>query len=172
MKVSKMNKRVKLLILVGLLVGGLWGASCGQEASPPGSLAPTPPPSGGIELVPQGNRVQSHEGGGVAVEAALMARLLSGAKDLVFDIVMDSLSVDLDAYDLASLASLRDNRGREFKPASWQAPKGGHHRQGKLFFGSYRALLQKDTQYIELVITGIAGVPERVLRWELRLAEL
>lgn len=86
---------------------------------------------------------------------------------LVFRIAMNTHSVDLDKYDLKKLASLRDDAGDQFQAVGWDAPPGGHHRQGTLSFPVPSTLSQKKAKYLELVIRDVAGVNERVLRWEL-----
>jgi hypothetical protein len=87
----------------------------------------------------------------------------------IFDVVLDTHAVDLDGYDLRQLAVLRLDGEREVQPIGWDAPKGGHHRQGTLSFPAAAAggspLLSPSTRTVELVIRDVAGVPERVFRW-------
>ncbi|MHB1134286.1 MAG: hypothetical protein ACYC4L_18100 [Chloroflexota bacterium] len=110
---------------------------------------------------------RTSDGGGVTVKVTWQDR----EPALVFAVVMDTHSVDLDGYDLSRLAVLRTNDGREVQPLAWEAPKGGHHRQGKLTFPAQAAdgapLLGDGTSAVELVIRGVAGVAERKLGWEL-----
>jgi hypothetical protein len=84
---------------------------------------------------------------------------------------MDTHSVQLDGYDLRELAVLRTGDGREIEPLGWDAPKGGHHRQGVLTFPAQTAageqLLGDDGQTIRLIIRDVAGVAERELSWDL-----
>ena len=75
---------------------------------------------------------------------------------------MDTHSVDLDAVDLKKQAVLRDDKGGEYKAVDWNAAMGGHHRSGKLVF----AHPDKTSKTFELVIRDVAGVAERVLRWQ------
>ena len=58
---------------------------------------------------------------------------------MVFAVAMDTHSVDLDGYDLSTLVVLQTGDGRETMPVSWDAPKGGHHRKGKLVFSDNAA---------------------------------
>jgi hypothetical protein len=62
---------------------------------------------------------------------------------------------------------LRDDAGNEYRPSSWDSAPGGHHRQGTLTFPIPDSLGQGKARYIEMVIRDVAGVKERVLRWEL-----
>lgn len=82
-----------------------------------------------------------------------------------FDITLDTHSVDLDALDLAD-AILRNDRGDTLTATPWDAPKGGHHREGALTFDGDAASFLDDAEWIELVFTGIGDLPERTLRWE------
>ncbi len=86
---------------------------------------------------------------------------------LVFDISLDTHSGDLDGYDLKELALLRDDAGNEYRPTSWGSPPGGHHRSGKLTFAPLSPESATSTKYIELVVRNVAGIEERVLRWDL-----
>jgi hypothetical protein len=65
---------------------------------------------------------------------------------------------------MTKVSLLRVDAGKEYKPIAWEgAGPGGHHREGKLKF----AALTSKPKYVELVITGLAKVPERVFRWDL-----
>lgn len=108
---------------------------------------------------------QTSEGGQVTVKATWQG-LDAGP---VFMIVMDTHAVDLDGYDLTQSAVLRTAQGQEVRPTGWDAPKGGHHREGTLTFPSTApdgsALLPAGTKSVELVIRDVAGVPERTFQW-------
>lgn len=110
---------------------------------------------------------QSSEAGNVTVDVTWKGR----AAGLVFTVAMDTHSVDLDSYDLRTLAVLRTDQGTEAQPTSWDAAKGGHHREGTLTFPATTAdgkpLLAPETRSFALTIRGIAGVPERTFRWTL-----
>ena len=116
---------------------------------------------------PQQTATQTSEGGQVTLKVTLQG----DATAPVFNVAMDTHSVDLDGYDLAQLAMLRTDDGHEVQPTAWEAPKGGHHRSGTLTFPTTtedgRAVIGPETRAIELVIRDVAGVPERVLRWTL-----
>ncbi len=89
---------------------------------------------------------------------------------IAFKVTMDTHSVDLDRVDLGKSSVLRNDQGREVKPEAWNAPAGGHHREGTLQFpssdGSGSPLVSAGVKTVELVIRDVAGVKERVLRWE------
>jgi hypothetical protein len=84
----------------------------------------------------------------------------------VFEIALNTHSVDLDSLDLAD-AVLRNDRGDTLTAQPWSAPAGGHHRAGTLSFDGDSASFFASTRWIELVLPGIGDLPERVLRWEI-----
>lgn len=139
------------LVVAGLLVVALVLAACGtarQAATTTGTGA-----------------TQRSEGGQVTV-AVTWGGNEAGP---VFRVVMDTHAVDLDGYDLRQLAALRAADGREIRPSGWDAPAGGHHREGTLTFPATAAdgspAIGPSTGTVELVIRDVAGVPERVFRW-------
>ena len=89
----------------------------------------------------------------------------------VFTVVLDTHAVNLDAYDLVQLAVLRTDQADDVLPIGWDAPAGGHHREGTLTFPLTRAdgspTLPAETRLIELSIREVGGVPETVLTWAL-----
>ena len=112
-----------------------------------------------------GGSTQTSEGGQVTIKATWRGR---GAEP-VFAIALDTHSVDLDGIELRALAALRVDGGEERTPASWDAPKGGHHREGTLTFAGTTAggtpAIGPNSRSIELVIRDVAGVKERIFRW-------
>ena len=153
-----MTLRRRRLLVVGtlLLLAVLALSACGPAAPAPAATAP----SGEA-------RTQTSDGGQVTVKVTWTGP----AAGPVFDVVLDTHAVDVDVYDLAKLAVLRTGDGREVAPSRWDAPRGGHHRQGALAFPSAgpdgQALLGPTTGSIELVVRDVAGVPERAFRWAL-----
>lgn len=84
----------------------------------------------------------------------------------VFDVSLDTHSVDLDALDLSD-AVLRNDRGDTMVARPWAAPKGGHHREGNLAFSGDAAAFFAGANWVELTLTGVGDLPERTLRWEI-----
>lgn len=111
---------------------------------------------------------QKSDGGSVTIGATWQNPQEAEGR-VLFSIVMDTHSGNLDGYDLGRLASLRNDKGQEVKAERWESPPGGHHREGTLAFPS------KDSsgnpilgaKALEMVIRDVAGVKERVLRWEI-----
>lgn len=86
---------------------------------------------------------------------------LSSKENVVFEISLNTHSVELN-YNLKELAVLIDEKGREYKPVSWDGEVGGHHLSGNLTFPS----LGKNTKSFQLKIRNIAGI-ERIFSWNL-----
>lgn len=111
---------------------------------------------------------RTSEGGSVTIEVTWENPGDGGRP--TFSVAMDTHSVNLDGYDLSQLALLRNDRGQEVSPERWEAPAGGHHRSGVLTFpakdGSGRPVLGPGVGSFELLIRDVAGIKERVLRWE------
>ncbi|MBI2907382.1 MAG: hypothetical protein HYX92_06995 [Chloroflexi bacterium] len=156
----------------GLPAGGVVAPSPTVPAS---GAAPSPtagPPAtrggaisgGSLNRSPVNGLSQSSKGGAVTIDV----KWLGGEKgSFAFSVTMDTHSVDLDGYDLGKLASFRDNTGNVYRPTSWTAAAGGHHRSGNLIFGPLPVKVIEEAKYVELVIQDVAGVKERILRWEL-----
>lgn len=146
---------------IGIALFGLVLAGCGRADAGGGkaSAGPAASPS------PAGGTTQTNEEGPVTV-AVTWNGPESGP---VFRVAMDTHSVDLDGYDLTRLAELRDPDGRAVAPAAWDAPKGGHHREGDLAFpGEFSdgtPVLGPGARALTLVIREVGGVPERRFEW-------
>ena len=139
------------LALISLLVAG-----CAGAATPgPSASAPASPGSAGFEPT------RTNEGGDVTVEVSWDGP----AAGAVFAVKLDTHSVDLDGLDLSN-TELTNDRGESLAAAPWEAPEGGHHREGRLAFQGDASTFFADAQWIELTFGGVGGVPERVLRWE------
>ena len=143
--------------LVLLVIAALALAACSSSA--PAASATTPASPGGSTT---GQRTQTSEGGQVTVTVG-WAGPSAGA---VFDVKLDTHSVDLDALDLAN-AVLRNDRGETLTARPWAAPKGGHHREGNLTFADDRSAFFASASWVELVLAGVGDLPVRTLRWEL-----
>lgn len=130
------------------------------------SLAVTQDNSGPAQVLPPEAQTQTSEGGRVTVKVTWEGP----SAGLIFQVAMDTHSVNLDAFDLLQLATLRTDESLEVQPIAWDAPAGGHHRGGTLTFPASTAdgtpLIGPNTRLVELVIRDVA-VPERVLQWAL-----
>lgn len=141
---------------VGLVAAlGLALVACGQ-VSPMLAPVTTGMATGGTRTV---------EGGGVTISATWAG---PGAGP-VFAVALETHRVDLDGYDLGRLAVLRADEGAEIAASGWDAPTGGHHREGTLTFPTVdhdgRPTVDQGTRTLRLIIRDVAGVPERSFAW-------
>jgi hypothetical protein len=107
----------------------------------------------------QAGASQSVRGGGVTVT---VTPLNKPGEAPTFLVILDTHSVNLDAYKFEDIVRLRDGRGGDLAPAAVEgAEGGGHHRRATIRF----ALPEAKPKTLELVVNGVAGVPEREFRW-------
>lgn len=128
----------------------------GCSASTAGSATQTGAPGGGA-----GGATQTIDGGQVTASVTWVGR----ATGATFEVKLDTHSVNLDAVDL-SAAVLRNDRGETMAARPWTASKGGHHREGALTFEGDSVAFLAGTKWIELMISGVADLPEHPLRWQ------
>lgn len=107
------------------------------------------------------NMTQSSAGGGVTAKVTFLNP--KSGEDPRFQVVLDTHSVNLDAYDLKSVAVLRDDSGKNYVPTSAENDGSGHHREVTIAFPR----LTRGAKRIEMVIKDVAGVKERTFVWNL-----
>jgi hypothetical protein len=137
--------------------------------SPAQTLAPDAPADQDPEQGPLGywgdRAPLVDEQGAVTVEITPL-NLDNPGKTLDFQISMDTHSVDL-SMDLAALATLTTDNGMVLQASLWDAPLGGHHVSGKLFFpaetGGFAVL--DGASVITLKLTDV-DADVRVFVWE------
>lgn len=141
--------------LPGLLAAMIVLLAACSSSTPPASGTPSSPASA------TGQMTQTSDGGQVTV----VVDWAGAGVGAVFDVTLDTHSVDLDVLDLSD-AILRNDRGETMSAQPWAAPKGGHHREGALTFEGDAAPFFAGATWVELVIPDVGDLPERTLRWE------
>ncbi|MDE3075430.1 MAG: hypothetical protein KGJ86_08375 [Chloroflexota bacterium] len=153
-----------LILAAGIALSGCGGAAA---ASSSGGVGPASTQGGGAAASGQSaaEPTQTNEGGQVTIAVTWPGP----AAGPVFNVAMNTHSVDLDGVDLRQSAVLVVDNGPEIQPTAWDAPKGGHHRQGTLTFPASTSnggkTVGPSNRTVELVIRNLAGVPERVFKW-------
>ncbi len=109
----------------------------------------------------ESNTTQTVSGGGVTVKVTYLNP--KSRDEPRFEVVLDTHSVNLDAYDLKSTGILRDDAGRNYVPTAVENKGGGHHRETVVSFPK----LSSQANRVELVIKDLAGVKERSFAWNL-----
>ena len=105
---------------------------------------------------------QSVSGGGVTVKVTYLNP--KSSEPPRFSAALDTHSVNLDSYELKSLALLRDEAGKVYRPTAAENKGSGHHREVILTFPRISGAAKR----LELVIKDVAGVRERTFRWDLQ----
>jgi len=133
---------------------------CQIKITPGSTTAPTP----GIDQ--QAGLTKSDAQGAVTVEVTPL-NLDQPADTLLFDISMNTHSVDL-SMDLAQLSTLTTDTGKTIQASLWDAPKGGHHLEGKLSFPAAQKgkKLLAGARSITLTINNV-DVQSRVFTWQI-----
>ena len=104
---------------------------------------------------------QAIAGGGVTVKVTYLNP--KGSDGTRFQVALDTHSVNLDSYDLKTISLLRDDAGNSYSPTTVENKGSGHHRETTVSF----AKVASGSKRIELVIKDVAGVKERIFRWDL-----
>jgi hypothetical protein len=107
------------------------------------------------------------EQGAVVVEVSPL-NLGTPADTLDFSVTMNTHSVDL-SMDLATLSTLITDTGVSVQATLWDAPRGGHHVEGRLIFPATKdgkSVLEGATK-LTLTVRNV-DAPSRVFEWELK----
>jgi hypothetical protein len=170
---------MKRFLLTILLTVALFLAACSPAAATPEQTnpQPTPAPSKQIntQLVPASpepadpseDLARSDAQGAVTVSVTPL-NLNNPSEQLEFDISLETHSVDL-SMDLATLSTLTTDTGLTILPTTWDAPRGGHHVQGKLIFPATqdgKSILEGASK-LTLTITNV-DASTRVFEWQLQ----
>jgi hypothetical protein len=146
------TKRIQIFIFIFTIVTALlafwiyWGNS--QNVSPKSS-------SSVLEVK------TSDEGG---VQITVEPQNISQESLWIFEITLDTHSVELD-QDLLKTSKLVVDEEKTYLPIAWEgSPVGGHHRSGVLSFPVAAAL----PQTVELQIFDVGGVAKRSFQWEIK----
>jgi hypothetical protein len=142
-----------ILLIIIIVVTGLLAACSAGVAQPETARAQPAAPA---------FPTQSNDEKAVTVEVTPL-NLPQGGSTLDFEVVFNTHSVDL-GFDPVAISVLRDEAGREYPAIEWQGDgPGGHHRSGTLRF----KVPDVAGDVVEVIIRDVAGVPERVFRWNL-----
>ena len=96
-----------------------------------------------------------------AIEVEVTPLSVKPGKAIVFELVMNNHSVDLD-YDYTKIVTLMDDQGNSLKPAQWTGNTSGHHIKGELVFSA----LPERTKELTLTLDGVDNKKE-TFTWQL-----
>jgi hypothetical protein len=86
-----------------------------------------------------------------------------GSDGVRFQVALDTHSVNLDSYNLKTISVLRDDAGNIYSPTAVENKGSGHHRETTVSFAKVAAGAKR----VELVIMDVAGMKDRIFRWDL-----
>jgi hypothetical protein len=92
----------------------------------------------------------------------------SPADTLDLNVVLTTHSIDL-SMDLAALSTVTTDTGVNVAATLWDAPRGGHHVEGKLIFPATKdgkSILEGATKLTLTIIN--VDAPTRIFEWELK----
>lgn len=156
------------LILVFVLVA--CSPSTPAATSEPTRSSPSSPafePSKTETLVSAAGELARVDNQGAVEVSVTPVNLNNPEETLIFEVVLNTHSVDL-SMDLATVATLNTDTGKSVRAAVWEAPRGGHHVEGKLSFPASvdGEPLLEGAKTLTLTIIDL-DVPERILAWDL-----
>jgi hypothetical protein len=153
-----MKRLILPLLLVLILAACAPSQANGDQTNPPSASSSNGDASASVELS------RSDEQGQVTVKVTPL-NLDAPAESLEFDIVLDTHSVDL-SMDLAALATLTTDTGITVQATTWDAPRGGHHVEGKLLFPATKdgKTILDNVSKLTLTIADV-DAPSRVFEW-------
>ena len=147
-----------------LLTTALILAACSAETPAADQGAPQPTSISEQLTEPSSDLSRSDEQGAVTVVVTPI-NLNNPSDQLEFDIALETHSVDL-SMDLATLATLTTDTGISVQATTWDAPRGGHHVEGKLIFPATKdgKTILEDASKLTLTITDVDAA-SRLFEW-------
>jgi len=86
-------------------------------------------------------------------------------KPPVFKVALDSHDINFDIYEFNKIILLRDDAGRKYSPEIISTSGSGQHREATVEF---KGADISSARFMELVVKDVAGVPERVFRFDVK----
>ena len=158
---------MKRFLIPSLLILALILAACSATPAPLPSDPASAPVSSGNSAA-QFDSAMRTDGQGAIIFEVTPFNLNAPADTLEFDIVLTTHSIDL-SMDLATQATLTTDTGVTVQATLWDAPRGGHHVEGKLIFPASvdgKSILDGATK-LTLTIVNV-DAPSRVFGWEVQ----
>ena len=159
---------MKRLIIPALMILTFVITACSAISSP----LPTQPQPDSVSTEPASPEFYSatrmDDQGAIIFEVTPLNLDSATAESLEFSIVLTTHSIDL-SMDLAATATLSTDTGISVNSTLWDAPRGGHHVEGKLIFPATqngKSILDGATK-LTLTITNV-DAPTRIFEWELK----
>lgn len=160
---------MKRLLIPAIAILTFLITACASATSSP---LPTQPPSDPVSTVSTSPEFDSatriDDQGAIIFEVTPLNFDKATVEFLEFNIVLTTHSIDL-SMDLAATATLTTDTGVSVNSTLWDAPRGGHHVEGKLIFPAMvdgKPILEGATK-LTLTIVDV-DAPSRAFEWELK----
>jgi hypothetical protein len=160
---------MKRILLPALMILTLVIAACAGAASTPLPSQPQPDSVSTESTSPEldsATRIDNQ--GAIIFEVTPLNLDQTTAESFDFNIILTTHSIDL-SMDLSATATLSTDTGIRVNSTFWDAPRGGHHVEGKLIFPAAlegKSILKGATK-LTLTITNV-DAPTRIFEWELK----
>jgi hypothetical protein len=157
---------MKRLLIPALLLTLILGACSATKSPPQTNIEPGHPSTN--ESSPNLDSATHTDDQGAIIFEVTPPDLNISADTFAFDIVLTTHSIDL-SMDLATASTLSTDTGITVPSTLWDAPRGGHHVEGKLIFPAMvdgKPILEGATK-LTLTIVDV-DAPSRVFEWELK----
>ena len=159
---------MKRLLIPAIVILTFLITACSATSSP----LPTQPPSDPASMESTSPEFDSatrmDDQGAIIFEVTPLNLDKAAAESLEFNIVLTTHSIDL-SMDLAETATLTTDTGVSVNSTLWDAPRGGHHVEGRLVFPAMvdgKPILEGTTK-LTLTIVDV-DAPSRVFEWVLK----
>jgi len=156
---------MKRILLPAFLTLSLVLAACSATVT---QNDPQPAPVSGESSSPSNDSAMRIDEQGEIIFEITPLNLDSPTETFEFDVVMTTHSIDL-SMDLATLSTLTTDTGVSVESTLWDAPRGGHHVEGKLIFPATKdgkPILEGATKLTLTIIN--VDAPTRIFEWDLK----
>jgi hypothetical protein len=156
---------MKRILLPVFLILSLTLAACSATAA---QDDPQPDSVSGDSSSPSTDSAMRIDQQGAIIIEITPLNLDSPTDTYEFDVVLTTHSIDL-SMDLATLSTLTTDTGVSVESTLWDAPRGGHHVEGKLIFPANKdgkSILEGATKLTLTIIN--VDAPTRIFEWELK----
>ncbi len=141
--------------------------ACSATGTPP-QTDPQPAPASTESASPEFDSAARMDDQGAIIFEITPLNLDQTLDPFEFNVILTTHSVDL-GMDLASTATLTTDTGVRVNSTLWDAPRGGHHVEGKLVFPATldgKSILDGATK-LTLTIVNV-DAPTRIFEWDLK----
>ncbi|MBI2332110.1 MAG: hypothetical protein HYU84_08135 [Chloroflexi bacterium] len=159
-----------LLLILTLILAACSTVSSSDQTPPQADPVSTQSPdavAGESDSSSNDSAVRIDEQGAIIFEITPL-NLASPTNTFDFDVALTTHSIDL-SMDLATVSTLTTDTGVSVESTLWDAPRGGHHVEGKLIFPATKdgKPILKGATKLTLTILNV-DASSRIFEWDLK----